>query len=187
MPLMLMFFRIEKRLYRLLILLVIVTSLGLLVKFSPRFHDANAMWRIYYWMMVSKKIFIKNFAILGNGFGVPYADKNIAYFLQVVHGATTKLGDGIKGYLIPFHNSFLTIAFHIGLLPSLLLYYPFVKFVRNSSFYFKDRQMKYLFICLIGLSVWCSFNVILELPHSSLFYWLIYFLALHKMRIIENA
>jgi len=27
----------------------------------------------------------------------------------------------------------------------------------------------------VGVSVWAGFNVVLELPHSSGFYWLIYF------------
>lgn len=150
--------------------------------FLPSFSDANAIWRLGYWSLILNDLIINKYLIFGNGFGVPYATEEIAYYLQVVQGATTELGVGDESYLSAPHNSFLTICFHIGLLPGLLIFYPVIQFVRKGEYNSVSRDFRFLFLCLIGLIVWSSFNVILELPHSSLFFWLIYFLFLFRLK-----
>lgn len=181
LPFALLFARVALVFKIFVILFGLFTGL-LLFLFVPSFSDPNAMWRVYYWFMTFKNILIDHFALFGNGFGVPYATEEIAYFLQVEQGATTTLGKGDESYLSPFHNSFITIFFHIGLIPGLLIFYPFYKFMKNYKILIQYKETKFLFLALIGISVWSSFNVILELPHSSLYYWTIYFALLFKMK-----
>jgi hypothetical protein len=183
LPFILFYFEVKK-IYKIIIFFLIIVILMGAFLFIHSFSDVNAMWRIYYWYMTLKNIFIEHFGIFGNGFGVPYANDKVIYFLQVVHGASTKLGEGYESYLTPFHNSFLTIFFNIGFLPGILVFYPFYKFYKNYKYYIKFYDIKFLFLTLIGISVLSSLNVELELPHSSLFYWTIYFLLLFKMERI---
>ena len=85
-------------------------------------------------------------------------------------------------YLSPSHNSFLTIAFHIGFLPSLLLLVPLKKafsYFVNRDKHQPDSAKDFLILSFIGVAVWASFNVVLELPHSSAFFWLIYFTLIY--------
>jgi hypothetical protein len=175
---------------RFLIIKTIVFVIGVFfligaILFIPSFSDANAIWRLGYWYLILNDLVVSKYSIFGNGFGVPYATEEIAYYLQVVQGATTGLGVGDESYLAASHNSFLTICFHIGLLPGLLIFYPVIQFVRKVKYNSVSRDYRFLFLCLIGLMVWSSFNVILELPHSSLFFWLIYFLFLFKLKYIK--
>ena len=86
-------------------------------------------------------------------------------------------------YLSPMHNSFLTFAFHIGLLPSILILIPLGKasiYVFRRNKIKGDKNKDFLILSFIGSSVWASFNVVLELPHSSAFYWLIYFSLIYS-------
>lgn len=160
-----------------LILIAFVMLVG-----KSSFSDNNAQWRFFYWYLTLKNIFIGHFGILGNGFGVPYADDSTAYFLEVVKEFTTHLADEKESYLSPMHNSFLTIAFHIGFVFSLLIIHPILKILNTFGTQVTIKNKEYIFISLslIGVSIWAANNVILELPHSSLFFWLIYFIFFFK-------
>ena len=160
--------------------LIIISFVMLSGKSS--FSDNNAQWRFFYWYFTLKNIFIGHFGLLGNGFGVPYADDSTAYFLEVIKEFTTHLSDETESYLSPMHNSFLTIAFHIGFIFSLLIIHPILKVLTAFCTQVTIKNKEYIFIALslIGVSIWAANNVILELPHSSLFFWLIYFIFFFK-------
>lgn len=144
----------------------------------------NAMWRFFFWVAVAKQILIDKFGVLGHGFGVPYASPEIEYLLQVVQGYTTTLGVGNESYESTPHNFFLTVAFHVGLLPALILYLAIWRsivdlcFVPNPA----DRggRVLGLGLSMVGASVWAAFNVIVELPHASMLFWLLLFLSLRE-------
>jgi O-antigen ligase len=88
-------------------------------------------------------------------------------------------------YLAPPHNSLLTIMFHVGLLPALLLFIPLGKFfgrilLRPRS---ADPSVNFLVYALAGCFAWVMFNVILELPHSATFFWLVYMTAAYALKV----
>lgn len=172
-------------------IIFLISSLALMLLIFiivPQFHDDNAMWRLYYWFFIINNIFIENFGIIGNGFGIPYASQETAYFLQVERGYSTHLGENMESYLSPMHNSFLTVFFHIGFLPGLLIllgHFSFIKYIFQKNIKFNENIM-FLGLSLIGLSIWASLNVILELPHSSSYYWLIYFVFLKEISDYNN-
>src|SRR5690606_11824497 len=66
---------------------------------------------------------------------------------------------------------------HIGFLPSMIIIIPviisfFKRLFNNNE---KSPSKDFILLNVIGLSIWAAFNVILELPHSSFFYWINYF------------
>lgn len=157
------------------------------------FSDPNAMWRIYYWGLTMQRIIFNKYCILGYGFGVPYADDNTAYFLEFIQNFTTHLSDDVEVYLSPMHNSFITFAYHIGLIFSFILLKPMFNFVKYAvSSTVADFDKLFLGYVLLSFSVWSFFNVILELPHSAIIFWLVYFSYVNyydkniKLLLIKN-
>lgn len=158
-----------------------VCSLLLLIYINnnnKEFNDGNASWRKIYWKYSVDVIFNKNYALIGEGFGVRYAPDKLIDLMSYEIGSD-HLGREDKAYVTPMHNSFLTIFFHIGflfgviiLLPIFLVFFRRIKFANTKT----SSQKDFLLLNVIGLSIWSSFNVILELPHSSLYYWLIFYL-----------
>ena len=45
-----------------------------------------------------------------------------------------------------------------------------------------NRNKLFLLLAFAGCFVWVSFNVILELPHSATYFWLIYFTTAYAFR-----
>ncbi len=164
------------KLNKIIIFFVFFVVAALIVLKTSFFTDANAQWRLVYWGLTLKGIFIDRVGFFGMGFGVPYSDDEVAYILQVVNGFTAQQSDDLEKYLSPMHNSFITIAFHIGFVFSLFIVYPLVKIIiRLISGRFKENlNFLFLSLTLIAFSVWSATNVILELPHSSLLYWLLF-------------
>ncbi len=169
-----------KPLQRLVAVGLMVTALVILLAL-PQFRDANASWRILYWGHVLQQSIQAKFAILGSGFGQPYMTYNFAVHINETIGSSIMVDEfyPMARYLSPPHNSWLSFVFHIGLLPSLLFLLPLKKiflyaFVSPLS---ADREKNFLLFALVGCIMWVSFNVILELPHSATYFWLIYFTA----------
>ena len=63
----------------------------------------------------------------------------------------------------------------------LLLVKPYIKGIKNLVFANKNKSLNFLIVSLLGISTWASFNVILELPHSSLVFWIIYLLTYNQL------
>lgn len=165
-------------------LVITAGVLGLLALYVllPQFHDNNAGFRLIAWSHTVKRIVVDQFGLWGEGFGILYFDRELVLELYDKVGSTGFFGiEHIEeGYLSSVHNSFLTIFLSVGLLPGLLILFPFVRLVlylRVRRTHGK-RYADFVFLSLIGLSTWVAFNEILELPHSAALYWLVYFCAM---------
>ena len=153
--------------------------------FVPSFSDDNSEWRLIYWKHILIEQFTENYGIMGKGFGGNFVKEGLME--EMKKDLNQNVFDFLpeERLLSPPHNSFITIIFHIGFLPGLLLLLPlrdpyqyFMRGHKNERFRVKDM----ILFSFVGLSVWSSFNVILELPHSSAFFWLVYFTLIFEFR-----
>lgn len=146
----------------------------------PQFTDDNANWRLMYWGHTLDMAIFNNGLILGNGFGRPYMTLEFAQTLADKINSKfmlTGINNEYERWVTPPHNSFLTMIHHLGIAPILLFFMPLKKFFNQIFFKNKsdDSEELFLFLSLFGLMTWASFNVILEVPHSAICFWLIYF------------
>ncbi|MEP5912741.1 MAG: hypothetical protein ABJ277_04665, partial [Flavobacteriaceae bacterium] len=148
--------------------------------FLPQFKDVNASWRLFYWGVAIEKTV--DTLLVGNGFGCPFINNEEIYNMIEVFGDDNDLLDSPEEkYIKAYHNSFITLLFHMGIF-ILLLAEPFVK---SLLFLIKKNQNQenfFLVLSFLGMSTWCFFNVVLELPHSSLLYWLFFLLITNKLK-----
>lgn len=153
--------------------LVIVISL---LVWNPNFSDQNVTWRLYYWESLTKNSFSDGTFVFGNGFGKSYLKEDQLMFLDEILFKDKKrninLAKDLRKYIRPPHNSFITIFFHLGIVGLVLLLLPLRKL------FSKTKKELFIISSLLGLFIWASFNVILELPHSSVFTWLVFFCAI---------
>ncbi len=166
-------------------LVLIALALMVFILYLPQFSDHNAEWRLVFWKVSLKEIVFERYAILGQGFGVPYSSQEVLDTFRDNLDSPWFEVRPEEQYLSPMHNSFITLAFHIGLVPALLIIVPLIPAFRYLFFAANDQhqpQLDFLVLALLGASVWASFNVVLELPHSSTFFWLIYFTLIYSFR-----
>ena len=151
----------------------------------PAFSDVNTSWRLIYWKDILTKQITEQYGVIGNGFGVPFVDDKLATTLLDELRQSSFDYQPEERFLSPPHNSFITFIFHIGLLPALLLFLP----LKRPFQYIAGKpripsfRKEFLLLGFIGLTIWSSFNVVLELPHSSAFYWLVYFSLIFQFNI----
>ncbi len=161
----------------LLYLSIFIVGLLIVSQLSKEYNDNNANWRIDYWK-IGMNNGTHNFG-LGNGFGKAYLT------LEEASMMTTKFGDSAhfdrKGerYVKAFHNSFVTFFSYMGFITLLLLpvYYKAAKGIFEKGL---TPDQLFMILSLFGVSVWSALNVILELPHSSVLFWVIYFTTYHS-------
>jgi len=170
---------------RLVAAVLMVTAVVILLVL-PQFRDANASWRILYWGHVLQQAIYAKFAILGSGFGQPYMTYDFAVHINETIGSNIMMDEfyPMVRYLSPPHNSWLSFVFHIGLLPTLLFLLPLKNIFLHAfiSPLSSDTDKNFLLFALVGCMVWVSFNVILELPHSATYFWLIYFSSAYAFK-----
>ncbi len=172
-----------KPVYKLIGILVFTGFIVGLYMYWPQFTDHNASWRIIYWKETLEQAIFDNYALIGNGFGVPLVSEESVQVLNEAIGSKEFINKPEERYLSPMHNSFITIIFHIGLVPSLLLFLPLLQPLKyilwkgNKESYNSEKD--FLILVLVGCMVWASFNVVLELPHVTAFFWLVYFSVIH--------
>lgn len=172
-----LFLKASKGIKIFLVLLAGIT-LVLLFLFVDTFTDVNMYWRIICWREILLEMCSNGSILYGKGFGVPYIEPETVEKLNqiVVNGqqGVQISSDPLRGYVVAPHNSFLTMIIHLGLGSLVLLFWPikklFSKNVRSTQ-----PEIFFLVLALIGSGVWAFFNVILELPHSSTYIWVIYF------------
>ncbi|MDA0317063.1 MAG: hypothetical protein O2906_04990 [Bacteroidetes bacterium] len=169
--------------------IVSIILVGLLFVLLPSFNDVNAHWRLIYWQAVVEQI-VENYFILGDGFGIQYiSDKTIEKLNQLMISKghiNTLITEGEK-YTTGAHNSFLSFAQHLGAVSVFLLFYPLI--IRIKDLKIRDNtDLIFLILSISGMSVFSFFNVLLELPHSSSLYWLVFFALIYynKNTKIEN-
>jgi O-antigen ligase len=160
------------------------------LEFLPSFRDVNAEWRLLYWKHVLHNVVVQHYMILGNGFGRPFMTYDFALYLNATLHSPIMIDElyPMARYLSPPHNSILTILFHVGLLPGLLLVIPLRRFfgqilLRSRS---ADPSVNFLVYALPGCLVWVMFNVILELPHSATFFWLLYLTTAYALKMQDR-
>lgn len=174
------FLRAGKRL-KIIAFVLLVGSIISLIAFVPSFADVNAQWRMLYWKEILWRL-TDNYFIFGDGFGVPYVSTETAERLNTLmtsNGHDFHILSDDK-YVIAPHNSFLTMILHLGILPILLLSYPLLRLIKNK-WALQYKEILFLFLSLVGITVFSSFNVILELPHSSEVFWIVYFVLIFKL------
>lgn len=166
---------------KILIAAGIVAGIVSLWVLLPQFQDANANWRLIVWNHMLDSAVTERYALFGKGFGTPFFDNNLIQDLYNKLGSTSffNLENADEPYFSTAHNFFFTLIFTIGLAPAFLILFPFSRglryFLRPGAS--AELEKAFLFSALAGATVWASFNVVLELPHSAGFYWLIYFTA----------
>jgi len=165
-----------------LITIITISIILIIMMFADKnYTDINAMWRLEYWKDALVTIFKKDFIIFGQGYGVSFTSKANAYHLGLNKYLNSNYSEM---YLSSFHNSFITIWYHLGLIPLILIIAPVYKNIKNSIK--RSNEYNIIYYSLIGATIWVSFNVILELPHSSLYYWYIYYLFIKYNKYVPN-
>ncbi len=172
---------------RLAVVVLLVAFVFMAKLLSAEFNDNNAKWRLFFWQHIVDRSFDNHhFGVFGHGFGNPYMTLEYAQFIADTIQSKHMLGRSkplIRWTTGP-HNSFLSIMFHVGFFPFLIFLSSFVPVVKKMFtapirlFSFEDR---FLILSLVGLSIWCSFNVVLELPHSSILFWIVVFATLFQL------
>ncbi len=171
-------------------ILISISFIGLLIMLyikMPAFQDVNSQWRFNYWGYTLKQITEDNYFLKGEGFGNTYIDEEQRQQLNEIMKRNgfnlTFLKE--EQYLTPPHNSFLTIMYHLGGISILLFIYPIIHLMWKKE-NLLDSKKAFLFTAFIGLSAWSFFNVILELPHSSTIYWIVFFTLIFYCNIAER-
>ena len=175
-----LYFVLQVDLYKKYILLLagIACIYGMFAFFPQYFLDHNSMWRYIYWKITLKDIFEHYYGIFGHGFGVQFTTPEVLETMSKDINSPWFEVRPEEKYLTPMHNSFITIAYHIGFVFMLLIFIPLKNmftyiFKRSSENSSKEKD--FLTLSMFAVMGWASFHVILELPHSSALFWLIYF------------
>lgn len=166
------------------ILLTSIAGMAGLFLFLPTyFLDHNTLWRLLYWKITLRDIFVTYYGILGHGFGVKFTTPEILEAMSSQLNSPWFEVRPEEQYLTPMHNSFITIAYHIGFVFMLLIFLPLKNmflYIFNRNKLNPTKEKDFLTLSLIGLIMWSSFHVVLELPHSSALFWLVYFSAIYE-------
>lgn len=174
-------FLMSSRNYRIIVSISLLIGIVLVFYFIPSFTDVNVKWRLLFWKDSFLRI-ANNYFIFGDGFGIQYGTEETIENLNSLYPDVPKspriVGD--QKYLTAPHNSFLSMAIHIGILSIVFLFYPIKAFFTIKSFRM-DNEILFLTLSLVGMVVFSAFNVILELPHSSSIFWIVLFGLIFKL------
>lgn len=174
-------FVMSSKKYRIMLSISFLFGILLVFYFIPSFTDANVKWRLLFWKESLLRI-TSNYVFLGEGFGIPYASDETISRLNAIYPdlPSSPRITGDKKYLSAPHNSFLSMAIHIGILAIVFLFYPITALFTNNGERM-DNENLFLALSLFGMVVFSSFNVILELPHSSSIFWIVLFGLIFKL------
>jgi len=170
---------------KIVVLIIATGGILLLTILVPQFQDRNAQWRLVAWTYALEIIFFQNYGLVGNGFGVPYFGSEFLFDLYAKFRSTGLFDPSrpMESYLTTTHNSFITMFYTIGFLPSILIFTPFFKI--SSILILKkfrvSNNLEFLILSVAGATIWVSFNAILELPHSAGLYWLLFFVFWNQL------
>jgi len=165
--------------------IILVSSLLILIIctfiFAPSFSDVNMQWRLLFW----KESFFRtanNYFVFGDGFGIQYASDQTIVKLENVFSrfSNPPTFKGDDKYFCAPHNSFISMVINLGILSLLLLIYSIKDVFLNKNL-LMDKDILFLSLSLLGIVVFSSFNVVLELPHSSSIFWIVFFGLLFKI------
>lgn len=127
-------------------------------------RDVNAVWRYYYWHDMLAYLF-DNFRFLhGIGYGEPYLQPAYENFGQLTSQVDSGMGVLHQMYVVPPHNSFLTLFYHLGLFPLIAFIGIFVRLFLNGY----RCDWPYTPAALIAIALLMSTHNAVELPYMSL-------------------
>lgn len=163
----------------------------LMLLFLPQFTDTNANWRLLFWKHIMIRSVTDGYLVFGHGFGKAYMTYDYALYMYEVLHSRIMIDEyyPMARHLNPPHNSILTLVFHIGLLPALLFFTP-LRLLSRQLFLKKeprDENVMFLILSVCGCLVWISFNVILELPHTATYFWLVFFTTVFYLKNWQNG
>lgn len=174
-------FVISSRKYKIIWSVSILAGIILIFAFIPSFTDVNVKWRLLFWKDSLCKV-VNNYFVLGDGFGIPYATNEAIKDLNALYPDmpfSPRITEA-KKHLTASHNSFLSMAVHIGVLSIVFLFYPLKRIFSNKNL-IMDKEILFLSLSLLGMVVFSAFNVILELPHASSIFWIVLFGLIFKL------
>jgi len=168
------------------------TLILIMVSFTrilPSFQDVNAEWRLIYWKGILKESINENYGIAGDGFGGPYVNgetqkallNSLDYSFETVGPDETYLG--------PPNNFVILMIHHLGLVPGLIILVallPIAKWFFSFRKEPSDKRKEFIFLIVLMSCTWASFNAVLPNPHSSAFFWLIFFTAQYEFNFSEK-
>ena len=163
---------------KILIIVLATAALFLTYAYFPPFFDVNASWRLLFWKSTMLRV-IENYGIFGEGFGIQYASETTLKELNqhmLSYGYNNEIY-GLNKYIVAPHNSFLTLFLHIGFTPVFFLVGFFANNINKMNFS-RDSSSFFLMLIIFGMSTYAFFNMVLELPVSSLLFWLVLFLLI---------
>jgi hypothetical protein len=178
------FILVSKWQIKLTTLAVLAISIWGFLLYFPQFSDHNSKWRLLFWKETIKESVMVYYGVLGHGFGVPFVSQEAIPKFREQLDYNIFEHQPKEQLLSPMHNSFITIIFHVGLLPGLLILiplWPAFQYLFKRNRLNNNTKLDFLMLSLAGSMVWASFNVVLELPHSSAFFWLIYFSLIYEV------
>ncbi len=171
-------------------IIILVIAIIPAFKLFPQLHDHNSLWRLIYWEWTLQELLVDNYGIFGNGFGGKFTSDELLSALRTELNSPWMELKPKEQYLSPMHNSLITLAFHVGIIPALLLVVPLkgpILYFLNSGETLRDKRMDFMVLALLVMMAWASFHVVLELPHSSAFFWLVYFSAVYLFKQNTNS
>jgi hypothetical protein len=129
-------------------------------------EETNSSWRLFTWKIIFSDMNFLDYAF-GKGWGwqIPMFEFNDRIY-------------GAKGEIRGFHNSLLFYFYHIGMigLGSLILfiiatYKNALQIIKQFSVQ-KQAKVNLLIASNIGILIFSLFNVVLEGPYMSFFFWI---------------
>lgn len=174
-------FIISSKKLKFFISFVLIVLFFITMNHIPSFTDVNANWRLIFWEDMAKRI-ADNYFLIGEGFGVNLVSEETLKTLNSLmssHGHNVSIV-GEERFTNGPHNSFLTITFHNGLISLLAIFAPLLYYA--IKVWPIKNPILFTMLVFIGISVLAFFNVILELPHSSSIYWLVFFYLMFELK-----
>jgi hypothetical protein len=169
-----------------LFFLMLIAALFLTV---TTFTDVNMYWRLIYWGDTLRLMVADGTIFIGRGFGIPYLEQSTLESLNnlVINDKVSfQFPEVVGKYVVPPHNSFVTMVIHLGIFSLAFLIFPLKRLFVTKTLK-ENKSHLFLLLALVGVSVWSFFNVILELPHSASYFWLIYFSLAFSLKSNEKT
>ena len=175
----------SKIINRISILLLIIGLFYTVFVSYPGLVDMNASWRLSYWGDALDRLSLSYNWVFGFGFGELYANDNTRFIFTDLFGHDNDLSVVNEGYYKAFHNSYITIFFHIGIIGIVFLL-PQIRALFITRSCYQNELFLVSTMAVFSLSVWVSLNVILELPHSAHYFWFLFYICFYLQQSVKS-
>lgn len=146
--------------------------------------DANALWRLMFWLYLTKEKIMNN-PIFGIGFGTPIFDTTnpSLAFIKIASP-----DDPDIAFTLGPHNSFIYIATRlgaVGLFLMLTLYQLVIKGYLQSRLQ-QNKKVTAFFLSFVLFTIASLFNVVLESPLYAGLFWIVFGILAHQLSIANK-